>query len=141
MKQATTLRRPYLLAALLLFLIELFIALYVRDRFIRPYVGDFLVVILIYCFLMSFWRAAPLKVALWVLAFSFAVEVGQHFHLVDRLGLGQCEVARIVIGTGFAWEDLLAYTLGIAAVLVVEALTRSANSPPGWPGPPSRFGS
>ena len=42
-------RIPYAFAALLLFLTEAVIALMVYDDFIRPYMGDALVVILIYC--------------------------------------------------------------------------------------------
>ena len=112
--------KSYLLATLLLFLIEVCIALFIHDKFIRPYFGDFLVVILIYCFLKTFWNAAPWKVGLWVLLFAFAVEVGQHFQLVKLLGLDHSEVARTVIGTGFAWGDLVAYTLGVAAALGFE---------------------
>jgi uncharacterized membrane protein len=37
--------KTYFLLAVLLFVIELLIALYLHDRFIRPHVGDFLVVI------------------------------------------------------------------------------------------------
>ena len=37
-----------------LFIVETLIALFVRDAFIRPYMGDVLVVILIYCFVRIF---------------------------------------------------------------------------------------
>ncbi|MFT5385169.1 MAG: hypothetical protein ACI81W_002574, partial [Saprospiraceae bacterium] len=36
-----------------LFLIEVGIAVFIQDRIIRPYIGDLLVVILIYCFIRS----------------------------------------------------------------------------------------
>ena len=39
----------YLVAALALLAAEVYIGLYVRDRFVRPYLGDVLVVILLYC--------------------------------------------------------------------------------------------
>ena len=41
------LRMGYGLAALLILVIEVLIALFVRDRFIRPYGGDILVTLLI----------------------------------------------------------------------------------------------
>jgi len=47
-KSITKKRIKYALATIAIFLIELLIALFVRDRFIRPYVGDMLVVVLIY---------------------------------------------------------------------------------------------
>ena len=112
--------RFYLLASLALFLIEVFIAIFVNDAFIRPYFGDFLVVILIYCFLKIFWKAKPWVLALSTLIFAYAVEVGQYFHLVDRLGLGNNKLAKTIIGYGFDWWDMVAYTAGIIVVLILE---------------------
>ena len=43
------LHRGYALAAVILFAIEVVIALYVRDRFVRPHLGDTLAVLLVYC--------------------------------------------------------------------------------------------
>ena len=45
-------RLPYLLAFILLLLLEIIIAVFVHDRFIRPYVGDVLVTVLL-CFFNS----------------------------------------------------------------------------------------
>jgi len=44
----------YFTPALLLLLAEGFIERYVHDNLIRPYVGDLLVVVLIYCLIKSF---------------------------------------------------------------------------------------
>ncbi len=46
-------RIRYLTMFLFLLLTELFIGIFVHDRFIRPYAGDVLVVILIYTFLRA----------------------------------------------------------------------------------------
>ena len=121
--------KNYFIAAVFLFLVEVFIAVFIKDRFVRPYGGDFLVVILIYCFIKSFWNGSPFRVCLYVLLFAFLVEVGQHFQLATLLGLNHSELARVVIGTGFDWGDLLAYTLGVLTVLVVEKyICRLPNS-------------
>ena len=119
-QQTFSFNRHYFIIAAFIFVIEVCIALFIRDKFVRPYLGDFLVVILIYCFLKSFWAGTPLVVGLTVLIFSFAVEIGQHFQLVKLLKLNHSELATVVIGTGFDWLDLLAYTLGIAVVLGIE---------------------
>ncbi len=126
-KKVFSFHKNYFAAAAVLFLVETFIAIFIKDKFIRPYFGDFLVVILIYCFLKSFWNGTPLRTGIYVLVFSFAIEAGQYFGLVKLLGLGHSAVARTVIGTGFDWGDLAAYTLGILAVLGFEkfALKRS----------------
>ena len=113
-------QKGYALIAFSLFLVEAVIALFLHDRFIRPYAGDFLVVILIYCFLKSFLNAPVLKVAVGVLLFSYVVEISQYLKLIEHLGLQHSRLAVIILGKSFQWFDLLAYTLGIALVLLVE---------------------
>lgn len=93
-----------------------------HDNFIRPYVGDFLVVILIYCFLKSFLNIPVIPLALSVLLFSYCVETLQYFQLVNKLGLQHSKLARIVIGTSFEWIDIIAYTLGIAFIIFIESV-------------------
>jgi hypothetical protein len=115
-----TFNKNYFLLAVLLFFIEVFIALYVHDAFVRPYIGDVLVVILIYCFVKSFFDWPVLPVALSVLAFSFTVETLQYFNIIEILGLEKSNLARTIIGTSFAWLDLLTYVIGITIVLFVE---------------------
>jgi hypothetical protein len=110
----------YFLLALLLFVIEVLIALYVHDAIIRPYIGDYLVVILMYCAVKSFIKAPALWIAIGVLLFSYTIELLQYFHIVDRLGLANNTIAKTVLGYGFEWWDLLAYTLGIITVLVFD---------------------
>lgn len=115
-----TFQKNYFVLAAFLFLIEVLIALFVHDNFIRSYLGDVLVVILIYCFIQSFLKLPVLTAAIFVLLFSFAIEFLQFFNIVQKLGLENSEVARTVIGTSFAWIDLLTYILGIAIVIMVE---------------------
>ena len=112
----------YFLLTLLLLLVEILIAAFAHDRFIRPYVGDFLVVIFLYCFYRSFFKILYTTVALAVLLFSYVVEVSQYFHLINHLGLQQSRLAQLILGSGFAWLDLVAYTLGIALVLLTERM-------------------
>ena len=115
-----TFNKNYFLLTLLIFMTEVLIALYINDTFIRPYIGDVLVVILIYCFIKSFFKCSINAVALFVLIFSFTVEFLQYVNIVDKLGLGNYKVARIVIGTSFSWADLICYTVGIGIVILVE---------------------
>lgn len=104
----------------MLLAVEIYIGTFVKDTIIRPYGGDFLVVILLYCFLKSFWNVSVFKVAMIVLIFSFVIEFLQYFKLVEILGLHNNKLASIIIGTSFSWKDLLAYFLGIVTVLIVE---------------------
>jgi hypothetical protein len=114
--------KGYFLLALLLFIIEVLIAAFAHDRFVRPYVGDFLVVIFLYCFVRSFFKTPYLWVAVSVLLFSYVVEVSQYFHFIRHLGLQQSRLANLILGSGFEWKDLVAYTLGIFLVIGIEKL-------------------
>jgi hypothetical protein len=137
-----TFRKQYFILALSLFLIEVLIALFLHDRIIRPYVGDFLVVILIYCFIRSFINAPVLPTAVGVLIFAYAIESLQYVDLIGRLGLRDSRIANVVLGNYFEWTDIVAYTLGIVTVLLVENLrsrTKEApqtNNPAGGPTAP-----
>jgi len=100
--------------------LEVTIAIYVRDSFVRPYLGDVLVVILIYCVVRSFLNLPVFTVAIGALAFAFTVEFLQYLRLIELLKLEKSQLARTVMGTSFAWIDLVAYVAGVAIVLVVE---------------------
>jgi hypothetical protein len=115
-----TFNKNYFGFAILLFAIEVLIALFVRDNFVRPYLGDVLVVILIYCFIKTFLSAPVFSLAMVVLLFSFTIEFLQYINIVEKLGLEKSKIARTVIGTSFVWADILAYIAGIVIVLVVE---------------------
>lgn len=110
----------YLLAFVILFLIELFIALYVRDKIIRPFIGDALVVISIYTFIKIFLAGNHKEIAWGVFAFACFVEVCQYFKIVEILGVQDNEIATIVIGTTFSWGDILAYFIGTLVILWYE---------------------
>jgi hypothetical protein len=112
--------KSYLMITGILLCTEILIAALMHDPIIRPYVGDFLVVILIYCFIQSFFNVSVIKLSIGVLLFAYALEGLQHFKLVELLGLANSELAKTIIGTHFEWMDLLVYTLGIASVLVIE---------------------
>jgi hypothetical protein len=120
----------YFTATIGLFLTEVLIALYFNDEFIRPFVGDVLVVILIYCFIQAFWRIPVTKAIGAVFLFACAVEGLQYLNLVDRLGLRQNQPMAVIIGTVFDWKDILAYAIGCTIVLwwEISTLKRTANS-------------
>lgn len=123
-----TFRKNYFVIFAALFIIEVLIALYVHDKLIRPYLGDVLVVILLYCLIKSFIKIQVLPAALAVLLFSFLIEGLQYIDIVNRMGLGGSRLARIVIGTSFSREDILAYITGFVAILLTERL-RSKRVP------------
>jgi len=120
-----TFNKTYFLCGLSILIIETLIALFMHDSVLRPYGGDFLVVILLYCLLKSFTNLSIITAAISVLLFAYAVEISQYFHLVSLLGLQYSRTAKILLGTTFSFVDILLYTLGVATVLMLEGLWRS----------------
>ncbi len=112
--------KTYFLLTLLLFGIEIVIALFVHDSIIRPYIGDVLVVMLLYCFVKTCIKIGVTKAGIGVLLFSYCIETLQYFNLVDHLGLSHNRLAKIVIGSSFSWIDLILYTIGILCVFYLE---------------------
>ena len=115
-----TFHPKYFIATIILFLIEVGIAVYIKDDFIRPYLGDFLVVILLYTALKSVSNLSVTTAALIVLCFSFLIEFLQYLNLVTFLGLQNSKIATTILGSSFSWYDMLAYTLGIGFVFLIE---------------------
>ncbi len=118
-----TFNKKYFYFTVLLFLIEICIAVFITDSFIRPFVGDVLVVILIYYFVKAFWNIQPSIAALSVLAFSYIIEILQYFNFVNKLGLQNNKILAVALGSTFDWKDIIAYTLGIIIVLWLENRT------------------
>jgi hypothetical protein len=110
----------YFLLAVALFTIEAAIAAYMDDTFVRPYFGDLLVVILIYCTIKSFIDSAPIKTAVAVFIFACLIEVSQYYHLVQLLGWGRSSTATTVMGTFFSFVDILMYALGTLVIIGAE---------------------
>lgn len=115
-----TFKKNYFYVTVLLFLTEVFIAMFVRDRIIRPYAGDFLVVILLYCFLKSFLNISVVNAAFSVLLFASFIEVLQILNLANLPWLEHRKLVLVVLGSHFEWLDMLAYLLGVLVILCIE---------------------
>ncbi len=121
---------PYrAITSVVLLLLLLFIALFVRDTFIRPFLGDVLVVIWIYFVVTTFFIQTRYTAA-GVVLFAYLVEAAQYFRLLERLELMQYDLLRIVLGATFDWMDILAYTLGGAVCMVLEKGFRNEKRRP-----------
>ena len=105
---------------IIIFIVEVCIAVFVHDNFIRPFVGDIIVVWFMYYFIRAFVECKVLYVAFFTLAFSFFVEIGQYFNLITILGLQESNLARIVMGTSFSWWDLLCYVIGFGFLFIFD---------------------
>lgn len=117
----------YFLTFILLFITEVFIAAFLNDPIIRPYIGDLLVVILMYCFIKALFKVRILPTAIGVLFFAYLVEWSQYLQLIKVLGWQRYRLAHLVLGNSFEWIDMIAYTLGFFVILLVEKFIRGKS--------------
>lgn len=117
----------YFVLTLLFFITEVLIALFVHDNFVRPYLGDVLVVILIYCFVKSFLKVPVITAAASVLLFAFAIEFLQYLNIVELLGWQQSRLASTVVGRSFSWADILCYLVGCILIVAIEKVQWRRN--------------
>lgn len=113
-------RGIYLRWFLGLLTVECLIGAFVRDAFIRPYVGDLLVTVLLCCLVRVFFPEGSRLLPVWVFAFAAAVECSQLLNLPKLLGLEGTALA-IALGATFDWKDLLCYLAGCGLFCLTEA--------------------
>ncbi|MGV8960468.1 MAG: DUF2809 domain-containing protein [Stenotrophomonas sp.] len=115
----------HLLLACAVFVVEVVIATQVAHvSWIRAYLGDVLVVVLLYAAIASVVRVNDRALVLGVFVFACAIEVAQYFGLAERLGYVRGDVMHTVIGNTFSWGDIVCYAAGCALVAGVLALSR-----------------
>lgn len=115
-------RVHYFIAALILLVVEVMIALFVTDTFVRGYVGDVLAVMLVYAMLRVVTPLGAIAAAAISLVIALAIEIAQALNLLGALGLSDNTFARVVLGGSFDWLDIAAYMAGALIVLAVELL-------------------
>ena len=117
-------RLVYLSATIILLITEVLIALYVHDDFIRPYVGDAIVVIVIYTFVRTLIPEKCRLLPLFIFIFAVAVEILQGIHIVNILGVANNRFLRTLIGTSFDIKDILCYSVGCVFLGFYEYMIR-----------------
>lgn len=109
----------YFLLSIILFFIEVLIATVLKDIFfIRAYLGDVIVVILLYTLVKSFINIKEnRKLILGIFIFSCIVEWAQYFNIADKLGFQPGSIMYIIIGNSFSWVDIACYAAGCLLLL------------------------
>lgn len=76
-------------------------------------------------------RASTFKLAMAALGFSFAIEFSQLYHAPWIDAVRATRIGHLVLGNGFLWSDLIAYTVGVLTGAVTEWLVmrRQVTSP------------
>ena len=112
--------KRFLWITITLLLVEVVIGVFVRDTFIRPFVGDVLSVCVIYAFVRIFYSGKSYLLGIAVLCFSFSIEFAQYMKLASILGFESGSIGYVMLGATFDPLDLLAYSIGIVGCLIID---------------------
>ncbi len=117
-----------LIIAVIIFVIEFLIATTFKDIvFVRSYLGDVLVVMLMYYFVKAFVEVDNTKLIIALLIFSCVIEFLQYFHFAEVIGFKDNKIAMIVLGNSFSWIDILCYLAGGLILYLIEVLAKSKS--------------
>ncbi|WP_374330204.1 DUF2809 domain-containing protein [Soonwooa sp.] len=117
-----------LIIAVIIFIIEFLIATTFKDIvFVRAYLGDVFVVMLMYYFVKAFVEVDNTKLIIALLIFSCVIEFLQYFHFAEMIGFKDNKIAMIVLGNSFSWIDILCYLAGGLILYLIEVLAKSKS--------------
>ena len=110
-RQSVRTRLAFLVVAVLILAVEIYIAVCVNGGFVRHYLGDVLVVILLYVLARAIFSVTPSNLSLKIFAFAAALEITQCLGVVEILGI-ENKILKVMIGGTFDLADLLCYAVG-----------------------------
>ena len=100
-----------------------------RVKFVPAACGDALWAMMVYCCFRIVLIRKPLVIsAAAALIASFAVEFSQMLKPDWLVKIRSTFLGHMLLGQGFLWSDLLAYTIGIAVIYGLTALIRKGVS-------------
>jgi hypothetical protein len=98
----------------------LIVLLFSEMPFIRGLVGDVIIVVFIYYFIMTLKDFSSIYVVIFTLVLALITEVLQYFHFASILGLQHNKIAQLVIGSIFDPMDMIAYTIGCIFAFIID---------------------
>ena len=111
----------YLIAFVILYGIEAIIAMH-TSGWIRGYIGDVLVLPLLYCLIRIFTPALPRSLPLWLFALGCLAEILQLLRFAGLLGFAEGSLPAVILGTRADWRDVLCYAIGTLLTIIVLRL-------------------
>ena len=115
-------RIVYAAAFVSLLLVEIGIALFVHDGFIRPYFGDVLVTMLLCCLCRAVFPKGIKLLPVYVFLFAVLVEATQYVDLVKLLGWEDNALISTIMGRSFSHLDIVCYGAGCLGFWIAERL-------------------
>lgn len=124
-----TFHANYFIVSVFMFLAEVLIATALKNIFfIRAYLGDVIVVMLLYTLIKSFFSIRhDAELVFGILFFCFLVEFAQYFHIAEKLGFRPGTILYVMVGNSFSWIDMLCYAVGCFMLILFIKFPRKQN--------------
>lgn len=116
-------RLVYAVLFFVVFAIEVLIALFVNDSFIRPYGGDILVTVLLCLLFRAFFSVKAKLLPAYIFLFAVGVEICQYFDIVKLLGFENNILISTLVGRSYSFIDIICYGAGCVLFFVIEQLS------------------
>ena len=92
-------------------------------EFINSYLGDALWALMIFQFVaIVFPTRKTFQIAVFSLIFCYLIEISQLYHAPWIDAIRSTRLGGLVLGFGFLWTDIIAYSFGIAFGILVEKI-------------------
>lgn len=118
------LRKIYAVMFLVLVITEICIAAFVTKGFVRSYLGDVFITLLLCCFFAAIIPKRIRLLPLYVFIFSVIVEICQYFDLVKLLGLENCQLISVWFGRYYSFYDIICYAVGCLIFFLIDFMGR-----------------
>lgn len=108
------------------------IVLGLLSRFIKTiplFIGDMLYAIMIYFLVRFLFPKARTKTTFLIsLLVCYIIETLQLYQADWIVSIRATTLGRLILGQGFLWSDILAYTFGIGIVFMIENILKSSRN-------------
>ncbi len=130
MRRSLRARLFFLVVAIVILAIEIFIAVFIKGGFVRHYLGDVLVTVMFYAFGRAIFKTTPKILTFEIFIFSLFIEILQYFKVLEILDIHNL-IIRIVFGGTFDVSDIVCYALGclLAYLADIICLLQKYKSP------------
>ena len=121
MRHSLLARLFFLVLAIVILAIEIYIAVFVKGGFVRHYLGDVLVTVMLYAFGRAVFKIAPKILAFEIFVSSLFIEILQYFKVLEILDIHNL-IIRIVFGGTFDVSDIVCYALGCLLAYLTDTI-------------------
>ena len=115
-------RIKYLIIFIIIFMVEVFIGAYSHSGIIRNYVGDILVIPVMYFFIRIIYPKRIRKLPYILFLFAVIVEILQYMKINNILGIEGSSLLGILLGSTGDIKDILCYFIWTIIIIIIDVI-------------------